>query len=94
MQTAENVSSEAPVVRILTERPPTSTASTALSEDVIPTLSCRIVPLSKARGDIANPILGLSTDGQSAVDDHHFPAGLVGLYDAMRLADLLEAKHA
>src|SRR5215468_1340093 len=30
----------------------------------------------------------------SAVDDHHLPAGLAGLHDTMRFADLLEAKHA
>ena len=44
--------------------------------------------------DIGNPILGLSTHGRSANDDHHFPAGLAGLHDAMRFVDLLEAKHA
>jgi hypothetical protein len=32
--------------------------------------------------------------GRSGDDDHHFPAGLIGLHDAMRFVDLLEAKHA
>ena len=36
----------------------------------------------------------LSPDGRSANDDHHFAAGLIGLHDAMRFVDLLEAKHA
>src|SRR5438034_8986934 len=33
-------------------------------------------------------------EGRSAVDDDHLSAGLIGLHDAMRFADLLEAKHA
>src|SRR6202035_5371036 len=42
-----------PVARILTELPPTSTASTVLTEDFIATSSCRSVPFSKASSDLA-----------------------------------------
>src|SRR5262249_44926409 len=43
-------------------------------------------------GTAARHALEETTDGLSAVDDHHLPAGLVGLHDAMRFADLLEAE--
>jgi len=65
----------------------------ASTEDFIATSSFRTVPFSTESSDIANPILDLSTDGRSAENDHHFPAGLVGLHDAMCLVDLLEGKH-
>src|SRR5437879_5396802 len=35
----------------------------------------------------------LVVSGREIVDDHHLPAGLIRLHDAMRFADLLEAKH-
>src|SRR5580704_1795240 len=51
-----------PVARILTELPPTSTASTALTEDFIATSSCRTVPFSTASSDQARTALARSLE--------------------------------
>jgi hypothetical protein len=40
----------------------------------------------------ANILFPLLRGGMSAVDDDHFPVGLVGLHDAMSLTDFVEAK--
>jgi NADPH-dependent 2,4-dienoyl-CoA reductase/sulfur reductase-like enzyme len=59
-----------PVARILTELPPTSTASTALTEDFIATSFCRTVPFSTASSDLARIALARSRENGAFGSNH------------------------
>src|SRR6266403_985443 len=57
-------------------------------------LPARRPSCAAARASPVVPTVVVSGREISVDDHHHLPAGLIGLHDAMRFADLLEAKHA